>query len=226
MTKNQRLSLMFMGVLLVTIGGASGAEPPAKTGKRALFDGKTLDGWKPAPFFKPGAVKVDGGAIVLETGKPMTGLTSTREDLPKVDYELVYEAKRVSGRDFFAAATFPVGKSHVTFVNGGWGGTITGISSINGADASENETGKYYKYADDVWYRFRVVVTGSVIRCWIDDKPVVAFEHKDRSLGTRVETRANQPLGFATYDSNGAIRKVEIRPLTAAEIAEADKIEE
>ncbi len=215
-----------LGILAAAIAGTATAEPAARSGTRVLFDGKSLDGWKPAPFYKPGAVKVDDGAVVLEKGKPMTGITSTRDDLPKVDYELIYEAKRLSGRDFFAAATFPVGKSFVTFVNGGWGGTITGISSINGADASENETGKYFKYENNTWYRFRVVVTAAVVRCWIDDKPVVVLEHSDRALGTRVETRSNQPLGFATYDSVGVLRKVEIRALTAAEVVAADKVEE
>src|SRR5260370_23265266 len=108
---------------------------------------------------------------------------------------------RSSGGDFFAAATFPVGPSYITFVNGGWGGTITGLSSLNGADASENETSQFFEYKNKTWYRFRVRVTDRVIR-WIDDKQVVDVDYKDQQAGTRIETRANQPLGFATYDTS------------------------
>ena len=55
-------------------------------------------------------------------GAVPSGITSTRKDLPTTNYELSFEAQRLDGFDFFAAATFPVGKSHATFVNGGWGG--------------------------------------------------------------------------------------------------------
>lgn len=205
--------------LLIALGAGAPQETP-------LFDGKSLDGWKKTDFFKAGVVKVEDGAIVLSPGMPMTGVTSIKDDLPRTNYELSYEARRLSGRDFFAAATFPVGKSYATFVNGGWGGSITGVSSLNGADASENETGKYYKYENNTWYRFRVRVTDEVIRCWIDDKPVVAVEHKNRQVATRVESRSSQPLGFASYDTGGAVRKIAVRPLAPDEIAASNKIDE
>ncbi|MCA1684624.1 MAG: DUF1080 domain-containing protein, partial [Planctomycetia bacterium] len=140
------------------------------------------------------------------------------------DYELTYEAVRLEGDDFFAAATFPVGKSFITLVNGGWGGGVTGLSSLDGADASENETTRGVEYKDKTWYRFRVRVTGEVIAVAIDDKEVVAVGHKDRQVGTRIETRECQPLGFATYDTAGAVRKVEVRALTPDEVAAANKL--
>ena len=57
------------------------------------------------------------------------------------------------------------------------------------------------------------------IAAWIDDKEVVAVNHKDRQVGTRIETRQCQPLGFATYETKGAVRKIEARALTPAEVA-------
>jgi Domain of Unknown Function (DUF1080) len=192
---------------------------------RPLFDGNTLDGWKDAGFAKAPAAKVEDGAIVLPPGSPISGITTTRKDLPTTNYELSYEAMRIDGRDFFAAATFPVGKSFVTLVNGGWGGTITGLSSLNGSDASENETSKFVKYENKTWYRFKVRVTDKAIRGWVDDKPVFAVELDGREVGTRIEVRANQPLGFSAWRSSGAIRKVEVRPLTAAEVAANDKVD-
>jgi hypothetical protein len=198
-------------------------EPPAKM---VLFDGKTLDGWKKVESFKSGNVKVEDEAIVIEAGGPMSGVVSTRTDLPTTDYELSFEAKRTNGQDFFAAATFPVGKSFITLVNGGWSGSVTGLSSINGADASENETRRFVKYQDNTWYRFRVHITDDVIRCWIDDKETFAVNHKGVQVKTRIETRSNQPLGFATYRSTGAVRAVQVRKLTSAEIAANNKAAE
>ena len=192
-----------------------------------LFDGKGLDGWKKTEFYKSAdlEIKVEDGAMILPAGRPMAGVTTTRADLPKLDYELSYEAKRIKGEDFFAAATFPVGDSFLTFVNGGWGGSVSGLSSLNGSDASENETNRFFKYRNDTWYRFRARVTARVVRVWVDDKELLALDHEGITLGTRIESRASQPLGFATYKCSGAIRKVEVRPLTPAEVAGNDKIE-
>ncbi len=195
-------------------------EPPAAL---ALFDGKTLEGWKKVESYKAGGVKVEDGAIVIEAGGPMSAVVSTRTDLPTTDYELSFEAKRTSGQDFFAAATFPVGNSFITLVNGGWGGSVTGLSSINGSDASENETRRFVKYQDNTWYRFRVQVTDEVIRCWIDDKETFAVNYKGQQVKTRIETRPHQPLGFATYRSTGAVKNVQVRKLTASEVAATNK---
>ena len=179
-------------------GGRPGppAEGPAGRPARqsgSPFDGKTLDGWKKTDFSHPGEVKVEDGRIVLATGMPMTGITATHKDLPTTNYELAYEATRLSGEDF-AAATFPVADSYITLVNGGWGGFVTGLSSLNGMDASENETTRSYRFENKTWYRFRVRVTDDVIRCWVDDKEIVAVEHREKHVGTRVETRSSEPL--------------------------------
>ena len=168
---------------------------------------------------------MEDGAIVLSVGHPMNGVTSTLKDLPHTDYELSYEARRDEGKDFFAAATFPVGKSHITFVNGGWGGYVTGLSSLNGSDASENETTRSMKYKDKTWYTFRVRVTDAAIRCWVDDKEVIAVDIRGRDVGTRAESNASKPLGFATWETAGSVRKIQIRPLTPAEVTANTKPE-
>jgi len=207
------------------VAGAFAEEPPSPPsppGSIVLFDGETLDGWKKTPFYGADAldVRAADGVLVLPRGKSLAGVTTTRTDLPTVDYELTYEAMRTEGEDFFAAATFPVREGFLTFVNGGWGGNITGLSCLDGADASENETTVGYRYKDRVWYRFRIRVTADAVRCWIDDKEMVKVDIRDRGLTTRVQVRASEPLGFATYESAGEVRKIAIRPLTAAESAE------
>ena len=215
-----RAGIRWLAFVALTFGISVAEEPPAKL---VLFDGKSLDGWKKVDSFKAGGVKVEEGAILIEPGGPMTSVVSTRKDLPTTDYELSFEAKRTSGQDFFAAATFPVGSSFITLVNGGWGGSVTGLSSINGSDASENETRRFVKYQDNTWYRFKIHVTDDVIRCWIDDKEIFAVNYKGQSVKTRIETRSSQPLGFATYRSTGVIKAVQVRKLSTSEISANNK---
>jgi hypothetical protein len=200
-------------------------QPGGRPGNRVLFDGKTLDGWKKTDFSHSGEVKVEDGRIVLAAGDPMTGITTTRKDLPTTNYELTYEAVRLGGEDFFAAATFPVGRSYITLVNGGWGGFVTGLSSLDGMDASENETTRSITYENKRWYRFRVRVTDAAIRCWLDDKEIIAVEHREKHVGTRVETRSSEPLGFAAWKTAGALRNIELRALAPDEVAAANKLE-
>ncbi|WP_435007617.1 3-keto-disaccharide hydrolase [Tundrisphaera lichenicola] len=211
-------TLAFLGATVVR------ADDPPR-GRVRLFDGKSLDGWKKVESYKAGEAKVEDGAIVLEKGGPMTAIASTRPDLPKTNYELSFEARRTSGDDFFAAATFPVGGSFLTLVNGGWGGSITGLSSINGADASENETNRFVKYENGTWYKFRVVVTDSVVRCQVDGKEIIALDYEGQQVKTRLEVRNCQPLGFASWRSGGEVRAIEVRPLSDAEVEAAKKLE-
>jgi len=130
-----------------------------------LFDGKSLDGWEVPKSSVAGEVKVERGVIVLGRGDLSTGIKYVKP-FPKSNYEVMYQAKRVDGYDFFGAITFPVKESFCTFVNGGWGGGVTGLSSINGYDASENETTKYYEFETGKWYQFRVRVTDEQITVW------------------------------------------------------------
>src|SRR6478672_3337059 len=118
---------------------------------QSLFDGKTLQGWRETPFTGRGPVRVENGTIVLGGGNPMTGVTWTGK-FPKSGYEVRFEAARLEGSDFFASLTFPAGDSFATWVMGGWGGDIVGISSIDGWDASDKETRSYFHFEARPWY--------------------------------------------------------------------------
>jgi len=218
--------LAVAALLVITMGAEQGDQQPGNRNALrviALFNGKDLEGWRQTKFGGEGEVVVEDGAIVMDIGNSMTGITTTRGNLPTMDYELSYEARRLAGSDFFAAATVPVGKSHVTFVNGGWGSSVTGISSLDDLDASENETATSQVYRDQTWYRFRVRVTNRKIQCLIDDRLVVDVSYEDRRLGTRVEVELNKPLGFAAWETRGAIRSIRMRRLAAEEIAAINK---
>lgn len=178
-----------------------------------LFDGKSLQGWRETPFTGRGAVRVEDGAIVLAAGKPMTGITWTGT-FPKSNYEVRFEAARRQGNDFFASLTFPVGNSFATWVLGGWGGDIVGISSIDDWDASDNETRQYFNFDDGRWYKMRLKVTDGRIEAWIDDESIVNVSVEGRTVGLRYgEIKLSAPFGFASYGTTGAIRKIEYRLL-------------
>ncbi|MCU0248510.1 MAG: DUF1080 domain-containing protein [Bryobacter sp.] len=178
-----------------------------------MFDGVSLGGWREVPFSGKGVLRVANGAIVMEAGEPFTGVSWTRP-FPRADYEIRFDARRVAGGDFFASLTFPVADSHATFVTGGWGGDIIGISSIEGWDASENETRSYFSFENGRWYRFRLQVTAQRIQVWIDDDRVIDLAINGRTISLRPgDTARTTPLGFFSYRSSGAIRAIEFRPL-------------
>ena len=118
-------------ILIAALCAASAAAQPKPAEWRPLFDGKSLQGWRETPFTGHGQARVENAAIVLAPGGPMTGVTFTGE-FPKSNYEVRFEASRLQGNDFFASLTFPVGDSFCTWVTGGWGGDIVGLSSIDG----------------------------------------------------------------------------------------------
>jgi hypothetical protein len=188
-----------------------------KDGWKTLFDGKTLDGWKAAQFGGEGKVYVKDGALVMEKGAVMTGVTYTRGDFPKMDYEVSLEGKKLEGNDFFCTTTFPVGKSFCSFVIGGWGGTTVGLSSINSMDASANETSSSKEFELNKWYRIRIRVTKEKIQAWIDEEKLVDVETEGKRISIRIECAANKPFGIATYRTSGAVRNIRVRSLSDAE---------
>jgi hypothetical protein len=211
-------TLATASVLLVTLSLLA-AEPKKeeKPAARELFNGKSLDGWKAVDFVNAGKLHVKDGNLVMDKGKSMTGCVYTRKDFPKSDYEVTFEGKKVEGNDFFCTTTFPVGDSFCSLVVGGWGGGVVGISSINGADASENETHQSRDFKADQWYKVTIRVSGPKVEAWIDKDKVIDLEREGRKLTTRLECRDCEPFGFATYATTGAVRKILVRGLTDAE---------
>ncbi len=200
---------------------ASPSKATATNDWKNLFDGKTLVGWKPSTFASQGEVKVgmpskDGkNAIVLEMSDNLSGITLTNvADLPQMNYEVALEAMKLDGSDFFCGLTFPVGKSSASFIVGGWGGAVVGISSIDGSDASENETTKFMKFERNQWHRIRVRVTPAKIEAWIDDDQMVNVETKDRKISLRFgEIENSLPFGIAAYQTRAAVRNIRLRRL-------------
>ncbi|MBL8175592.1 MAG: DUF1080 domain-containing protein [Bryobacterales bacterium] len=195
-------------IAFVALGSAATAQD-----WKPLFDGSSLTGWRETAFTGRGKVRVEEGQLILGAGGPMTGVTLAKSEFPS-QYEVRFEAQRKLGGDFFASLTFPVGTAHLTWVTGGWGGDIVGISSIDGWDASDNETRSYYNFELGRWYSFRLQVTPARIRAWINDEQVVNVAIAGRELSLRRgEIGLSAPFGFASYNTEGRVRKIEWRAL-------------
>jgi len=196
------------------------AQPPAPfegEGWQAMFDGQTLAGWRETAFAGHGEVHCQDGLVVLSMGDPFTGLNWTN-DFPKMNYEVALDAMRVMGSDFFCGLTVPVGTNCCSLIVGGWGGSLIGISSIEGMDASENETTKFTNFESGRWYRIRLRVTEKRIEGWIDKEKLVDVVTTDRRISVRPgDIELSQPFGVAAWQTMSALREIKFRRLVARE---------
>jgi hypothetical protein len=183
----------------------------ADEGWQSLFDGKSLGQWKSTEFGGEGKVTVANGQINLEAGVMLTGITWTGSSFPKTNFEVSLEAKKVDGTDFFCGLTFPVAESHCSLILGGWGGGIVGLSSLDGSDASENETTQVMSFPANRWYRIRVRVTRTRIEAWLDEKNIVDVTTTGRRISIRSEVEESRPLGIASYMTGAAYRDIKYR---------------
>jgi hypothetical protein len=179
---------------------------------RPLFDGAGLGRWQATEFGGEGDVDVAAGAIRIGAGSPLSGIT-WRGDFPRQRFEVELEARRVEGHDFFCGLTFPVGPDSCSLILGGWGGGVVGLSSIDGADASSNQTTLYREFEAGRWYAVAVRVTPERIECFLDGEPIIDQPLADRQISIRPEVIASQPLGIASYSTTAEVRRVRWRPL-------------
>lgn len=197
----------------------SSGKVAAGDGWKPLFNGRDLEGWKITNFGGEGDVFVENGDIVITQGADLSGI-HTEQELPKSNYEVQFEAMREQGSDFFAGLTFPVKDSHCSLILGGWGGGVCGISSLDGMDASENDTTSYQEFRKGEWYKVRIEVRDNHLNAWVNDKSIVDVDTTGRRIGTRFEVDRSKPFGFATYATTGRIRNAKIRPLPREAAAE------
>ena len=209
----------FIVGLALTVAGALSPAVRAQTGKGAeagwqpLFDGKTLTNWQATKFSGEGPVTVKDGQITLASGNSLTGITWAGPALPTTNYEIALQAMRVSGSDFFAGVTFPVADSFCSLILGGWGGSVVGLSSINGMDASENETSQSMTFEQGRWYSIRIRVTPARIEAWLDDRQIVDVGLEGNKVTTRLEVAPSEPLGVASWRTTAALRDLRLRRL-------------
>ena len=198
-------------------GAALPSAPFEGDGWEAMSDGQTLAGWRETPFGGHGQVHCQDDVIVLGMGDPFTGVNWTN-DLPKMNYEVALDAMRLTGSDFFCGLTVPVGTNCCSLIVGGWGGSLIGISSLDGMDASENETTKFSNFVSGHWYRIRLRVTQKRIQAWIDKEKLVDVDTTDKRISVRPgDIELSQPFGIAAWQTSTALREIKFRRVSATE---------
>jgi hypothetical protein len=220
----QALQIGFLVLLAASLLSPAHAEEKPKDKKSEvkwtqLFDGKNIKDWERTNFGGEGEVKLEEGNMVMAMGSPLTGVHyKGKHKIPRMNYELTLEALKADGDDFFCGLTFPVNDSYVSFICGGWAGGVVGISSIDGMDASENETTEFKNFKKNQWYKIRVRVTENRIQAWIDKDSMVDVDVEDRKLDVRPEVDLSKPLGICAFQTISKLRKIQIRKLDAKEL--------
>jgi len=175
-----------------------------------------LPNWEKVNFGGEGEITFVDGVLNLDMGHELTGLRYAG-DLKAIfgenleNYTITLEAQRVQGNDLFMGLTFPVGNAgHVSLVLGGWAGAVTGISSLDGLNASENSTTQYHRFEEKQWYKVKIQVADRII-CWLDGEKIVDEPRADYTEfdthGAVVDTK---PFGLFTYSTWGAIRNLQV----------------
>lgn len=199
---------------------------PSSPAFRPLFDGSSLKGLAPIRFGGEGEVEVEHGALLLDYGNPLTGVTFTTADgqpwAPDTDcYEVELVAARVEGTDFFCGLTFPVRDAHLTLVLGGWGGSVCGLSNLDGADAASNDTRTVRGFENGVDYTVLVRVTPERVEVQLDDEQLLAADVRDRDLSLRPEVDLCLPFGLCSFGTRARIQSLRWRPIVSRAAASA-----
>ncbi len=208
--------VLVVGGLLPLVSPAEAA-PPQEASKPSWkkLPATAAGPWEPCNFGGDGDVVIEDGVIELGFGDPLTGVRLDKP-FPKDNFEIALEARRTTGYDFFCGLTFPVGEGHCSFILGGWGGGVVGLSSIDRMDASENETTAYKVFDNEEWFQVRVRVRPEQIDAWINGKVFADVPRKDREFTIRTEMDPTLPVGIACYQCTAEIRNVRWRKLPAA----------
>ena len=177
-----------------------------------LFDGTSLGEWKQSGFLNAGVAYAGDRKLIIPVGEVLSGITWTA-DFPKMGYEIRLEAMRAGGSDFFCGLTFPVNDSCASLILGGWGGTVCGISCLDGEDAANNETTTSTNFKNGIWYSVRLRVTKNKLEAWLQNEQIVDADTKDREIGVRIEVEESRPLGLATFQTTAALRNISWRKL-------------
>lgn len=204
-------------VVAVELTAATPPEPiPTKAAAEwiDMLGGRLEERWSVTNFGGEGAVELSEGVLTLSPGDPLTGVT-WQGDFPTEQYELQFEAQRVAGSDFFVGLTFPIGSQYCSFICGGWGGGLIGISSINGNDASENATASFRSLKNEHWYKFRIRVEPEQLSVWMDDEQIVDESRSNKDFSIRAEMRPCRPVGYSTFLTKAAVRGLAYRTLVA-----------
>ena len=206
-------------ILFATIGlsshTATGQPSEPSTETFAMIEENDMGQWKTAPFASEGNIDVRDGVLYTGLGAYLSGVVWNEEPPARDQYEIELEARKVWGNDFFLGLTVPAGNQYCTWIVGGWGGTVVGLSDIDGRSADNNETTRKMSFETKRWYHFKIRVAEQRIQCWIDGVRIIVLDTTGKKLTLRPGPIVDsKPLGLASYDTIAEYRNMTWRSVS------------
>ncbi len=175
-----------------------------------LFDGESLGRWRAGVFGDSDELDFEEGGAVLPIGVPLTGITYL-DEAPQGAYSLEVQATKKYGNDFFLGVTFPVRDGHVTLVLGGWGGSLCGLSCIDGEDASTNATQSFRSFPNGKRQTVVIEVTDERVRASVNGDELVDVSLDGHSFSVRPEVSPSVPLGISSFATCTLLHSVRLQ---------------
>ena len=169
--------------------------------------------WQISNYGSGGTLEFVNNTVNLEMGDPIQGMHWMGPQLPTSNYKLSLDAMRTQGNDFFVGLTFPVKDQFCSLIISGWGGTVTGLSSINDLDASNNESTCDVVIKNQQWYNIELVVQDKFIKVYVDGKEIILTETLNKKFSIRPEVEPSKPLGLATFYTSAKYRNFYLKTL-------------
>lgn len=194
-------AVALIGLTAIVMGNSLMAQAPD-------FKSGLGDGWKVTDYAGSGPIEIADGQMEIRMGEQLTGVAWNKALPARMNYQVDLEAMKVDGSDFFCMLTIPYGESACSLVLGGWGGGVVGISSINGQDASANETTDYRRFEKGQWYKIQVKVTPDSIQAFLDNERIVNLMTQNRKLDIRFGVEEFLPFGIGTWQTTARYRNL------------------
>ncbi len=176
--------------------------------------------WEPLDFGFNGQPTIAPDLLSIPSSERLSGV-AFKGDLDALlgpaheNYEITLQAQRIDGHDIFLGLTFPVGpKESASLVLGGWGGSVCGISLVDGLSANENAHQTIRHFEDKEWHTVKLRVDAKEIRAWIDGDTLFTVVRKPEThFSVRAEVEPTAPLGLFTFATTAQIRCLAVRKL-------------
>lgn len=199
-----RLAVVTLGLAACAPRGGAGAPD----GWLALFDGRTLGGWRASE--SPATFRVEDGAIVVRGPRAHLFYEGPAPGHAFTDFELRADVLTRPGANSGIYV-------RTAFQPTGWPSRGYEVQ-VNNSHTDWRRTGSLYgvrdvreSLPDDSWFAVRVVVQGRRVRVWVNDRQTVDFTEPaggdTRLTGGTIALQGHDP------DSEVRYRNLLVRPL-------------
>jgi hypothetical protein len=181
-----------------------------------LFDGSSLDGWRPSE--NPATFRVEDGAIVVHGPRSHLYYVGPAANHDFKNFEFKADVMTTPGSN--SGIYF-----HTAFQEGGWPEKGFEVQ-VNNSHTDWKRTGGLYDIQDvrdvpapdNTWYTQRIVVEGRRVRTYVNDKLIVDYTEPENATAPanhpgRIIDRGTFALQGHDPQSRVLYRNIMVRPL-------------